>query len=374
MLTYKVVLWDIVGGGPEFLDQYADDQAVEIVDTVAIDDSQEGVLLSQLMSCSDQWDYLFINGYLIEEAISVLKSFRIPMDRTLFLLSPTDMYRQRKIAYPVFGEHIDLYVGWGLAHDMGRFMTACIDDLVFTGASSDLAIMKYMYTGRQVCSKEEMDIFFELAQKYFTFSDKQFYFCDIGANIGTTSIYFKKKKDPDISILAIEAVKQNYDLLRANLILNDVDQGNTILHLGVSDVNGELNIAINTDNAGANSFLGKSDVTEKVRVSPFDDIIQENGIDPETLKYLWVDLEGYEYQFIQGAYKTLQSINAPIQMEYTSNLMRANGTEKACVDLLNSLYRRFIVIQEEDHAEHPIEELYDWMNQDVEQVDLFFLK
>lgn len=117
--------------------------------------------------------------------------------------------------------------------------------------------------------------FFELARKYYGVRrDESGIFCDIGANIGTTCIYFKKNIVPAISILAFELVQENYSLLRLNMTLNNISEKEAVLaNMGVADRKGECNISFSENNPGGSSFLNVDEAGEKVQITPFEDYL-----------------------------------------------------------------------------------------------------
>ena len=53
-------------------------------------------------------------------------------------------------------------------------------------------------------------MFFELSNKYYGGQNKK-YFLDIGASIGTTSIYVKKKFGKDLCVIGFEQSKEKFD-------------------------------------------------------------------------------------------------------------------------------------------------------------------
>jgi len=78
-----------------------------------------------------------------------------------------------------------------------------------------------------------MKIFHDLAQKYYQVDDSNGLFLDLGANIGTTGIYFLKKLTPNLKLLAFEPDAENFKMLHANLILNDLYENSIVENFGL---------------------------------------------------------------------------------------------------------------------------------------------
>ena len=374
MNKYRIVLWDVLGTGMSYLSDTADENTIEIVDTISTDPLQEGIDIRDIMKYEAYWDYLFIMSIKLSQIESIISKLRIPRNKVIYLMEPDDIYANRMVVYQIFGKNIDRYVGYGIGCNQNRYVMSTVDNLMFMGHSSDKTIMRYMVSVNNVWSKEGMHEFFKLSQKYYSFSDQQKVFCDVGANIGTTALYFKKKIDADIKIFAVEAVKRNYDLLRVNNILNQAGDDNIIIHAGISDKEEVLKIAFDSFNPGG-SAMGKNDGDiESVQCMPFNRLLETNHISQEEIKYLWVDLEGYEYQFLKGASDLLKSINVPIQIEITPSKLIENGVAEECYLLLQDIYSKYIMMSDAEKVVHPISELREWIDKNHDQEDLFLLK
>lgn len=247
------------------------------------------------------------------------------------------------------------------------------------GKSSDAEIMHYMFSEGKPWAYEEQQRFFDLSLKYYHVTKKTGIFCDIGANIGTTCIYFKKNIDPSIKILAFEPVYENYNLLHINMMLNDIDEEEaTLVNMGVADAKGECVINLNEENPGASSFLKCDEAGQKVSVIPFEDYLSENSIDAKEIKYIWVDVEGFEGAFVKGAQNVLKEINVPIMMEFTPLYLLQAGTFEQFINILSDIYSSYIIIQENTETDilHPIESLWEYKDYPsfYYQFDIFLIK
>ena len=82
--------------------------------------------------------------------------------------------------------------------ELNNFVTCTIDGLSYVATAADNVIMREMFVNRTNWASQEMKRFYELAKKYYEVDDSAGYFLDLGANIGTTGIYFLKKLTPNL--------------------------------------------------------------------------------------------------------------------------------------------------------------------------------
>ena len=90
----------------------------------------------------------------------------------------------------------------------------------------------------KIWSKEEMDF---ILGYYKSISKKPGNLIDIGANIGTSIIYFRDRIGEDCSFYAVEPVTENYKLLKTNCELNGFGDIKSF-RIGISDTEGEADM------------------------------------------------------------------------------------------------------------------------------------
>ncbi|MBQ9361056.1 MAG: FkbM family methyltransferase [Lachnospiraceae bacterium] len=115
------------------------------------------------------------------------------------------------------------------------------EGITYIADSRDTVIPMMMYHTGENWAKEEIDFFFKSTSGDYCKATGGI-FIDIGANIGTTSIYVKEKV-PGLKVIGFEPGRENFDLFRANIIMNRMD-GVTAEWMGLSDENGGRIIAI----------------------------------------------------------------------------------------------------------------------------------
>lgn len=265
------------------------------------------------------------------------------------------------------------------------FFTYTADGLSFIGRSSDQYIVRDSYINNTVWAYSSVQQFYQLAHQYYDMDDsKSKYFFDIGANIGTTCISFYKKFDQNAKIVAFEPVNENYRLLRANALLNNIPDGSYDFvnkALGAKSARGK--IAFSSSNTGASSvsYLDKNSEVEKTEglaeFGTLDEYVASHKINPSEIKYLWIDTEGFEPEVIKGAKKTLSAASIPIFMEFTPYYYntRAHVELTDFVDILAKYYTKYIVNGSDViHDIHELVNTPDRKNGGIVQFDIFLIK
>ncbi len=378
MFKIRVAVFDLTYGAKEWIEKFCNEDHMEVCEYITMDEDSQ-IQITELPQY-DNWDYLFVFEMGFRDMVKeLLTRLVIPEEKIIY---PLDMETTLPENYSIY-----MYLFKDMAYrlakyrsfreDGEKYVVASTDNLYFMNLSSDDSILPTTYLGGDVWAQDEMRLFHELSNKYFEFDDKQDLFCDIGANIGTTCIYFRRNLDSKVSILAFEPSQENYKMLQINAILNDISMSeNTFVPMGLSDETAEGIITFNPDNPGGSSLLNNGvGKQEKILLTTFDDYLEQAGIDPSRIKYLWVDVEGYEARFLKGAEKTMARINAPVFMEFIPKFYKNKSEE---FDLLMKEIEKhfvsFICAQFPQEGKIPVKRL--WEEQDNENIswDLFFLK
>lgn len=265
-----------------------------------------------------------------------------------------------------------------------NYFTTCTtaEGLNYIATSKDVTIMGSMYNSRQNWAQDDMKIFHELAQKYYQVDDSNGLFLDLGANIGTTGIYFLKKLTPNLKLLAFEPDAENFKLLRANLILNNLYENAAVENCGLGVEDSEetfYKIGFNPGGSGmfANLFV-KNTPAETIKIISLDKYFEEKNLATEDIKYIWIDTEGFEPQVLIGAQNILRKNPAPIFMEFNPHIYKKSGFYEKWMSLLSELYGSYIWIQEGirsgNFQEQPLEKLWEYQNYPNQLGDIFLIK
>ena len=138
--------------------------------------------------------------------------------------------------------------------------------------------------------------------KYFKkYSDKNKIALDIGANIGTHTIYLS---DYFKEVYAFEPQKNIFTILESNVKLNN--STNIITHnFGLGDLNKKEKM----DSYDVNSFVNQGSIGidktgysngETIHIKILDEMNLDN------IKFIKIDVEGYEYNVLKGSKKTIE--------------------------------------------------------------------
>ena len=264
---------------------------------------------------------------------------------------------------------------------MNDFVTCTVEGINYVATSKDITIMQDMYVSRVNYSAADMKMFHDLAKKYYNVDDSEGYFLDLGANIGTTGIYFCKKLAPNLKCLAFEPDAENFKLLRINTILNDMEDKSTLVNCGLGDKMEEIPLYKNSANPGANSIFQYMEnmSSETIKIIPLDSYFAENKIAAEEVKYIWIDTEGFEVQVLLGAKNLLIKNPVPVFMECNPKAWNISGKLEQMVELIKEAgYTHYIWIQEQmssgEENLHPIEKILT-IPASIDQIgDIFLIR
>jgi FkbM family methyltransferase len=124
---------------------------------------------------------------------------------------------------------------------------------------------------------------------------------DVGASIGVVALLAARI---GCRVLAIEPERSNYDRLRANVLLNDLQI--ETLQLAITDHRGMATLYVFPPHRRGHHTLAPSDAaiaTQTVECTTIDDILEREGIDHVDL--LKIDVEGAEPEALAGAAQSL---------------------------------------------------------------------
>jgi FkbM family methyltransferase len=124
-------------------------------------------------------------------------------------------------------------------------------------------------------------------------------FVDVGANIGSYTIL--ASAEIGAKTISIEPVPSTFDFLKNNIILNNIGNLVEIHNVGLAGSNGLIKFTGTQDTVNHVAINNDKDLIE-VKVDTLDGIIKT--VNPCLIK---IDVEGYEYEVLKGASKTLKN-------------------------------------------------------------------
>lgn len=178
---------------------------------------------------------------------------------------------------------------------------------------------------------------------------------DVGGYIGMSSTGFLLN-DMFSKSLAFEPSPENFRLLEKNVALNGLEEKISAYNIALSDEAGTLEFELSTKNYGDNrvrkvSSQGSYGEEERsvidIKADTFDNFLKENpSIEQERIKFIWMDIQGHEANFIKGASKFLsEHKNIPVAMEFWPYAMERSGVIKEdFISNINDLYANFYIM------------------------------
>ena len=163
---------------------------------------------------------------------------------------------------------------------------------------------------------------------------------DIGANVGYFSLLAAVLTGKEGKVFAFEPLPRNIEFLRKHIELNKMAQI-SVIEAAVSDHSGEAYFDL-----GASSAMGHlSEAGEmRVRMVCLDEMLDKGDLLPPD--YIKVDVEGAEYEALQGARHLLET-HRPVLFLDTHNRKAHNLT----IALLEEIGYRFKILDGRDMQE-----------------------
>jgi FkbM family methyltransferase len=185
---------------------------------------------------------------------------------------------------------------------------------------------------KQIFISEEFDLgkFYKVIN-FLNVSKKIENLYDIGANIGTICIPAVKRNLVK-KAYAIEPVRKNFDLLKINIMLNDLKERIDTFNYALSsedDKNLVIELAhgnsgdhrVRLENLESNLYDEKSRQLEKVKSKKFDSLFKNLSKDKDLV---WMDTQGFEPLILDGA-KNLIDKEVPIVIEFWPYGLKRNN-------------------------------------------------
>ena len=191
-------------------------------------------------------------------------------------------------------------------------------------------------------------------------------FVDVGANIGTTTV-------PALAAcgfsnaVAIEPEPRNFQLLRINLILNQLEERVRCLNMALSDSPGQAPMKRSHWNCGDHRVLvdrpTAAEDTIDVCLTTFDSLVRDGSLRLEEVGLVWMDTQGHEGHILSGA-STLLASDIPVLTEFCPALLRQSGGLERFKRMVTDNYAGIVDIRTADPAKpvrllpaHAIEQL-----------------
>lgn len=300
-----------------------------------------------------EYDYIIVASTFAKEIKETLLKYKIDERKIIFWqwvkdyhainVNDCNQYEKLKTMLYLLKEdsHYSQYIWYLISKKYMQYQVCLVENLYFMFNSLDNVISTNMVVNRQVYSKKDMDFFMD---NTFVSHKNKGYFIDIGANIGTTSIYMKKKKCESLQYIAFEPLNENYKMLQNNIILNDCVDIRTE-KLALSNKNAPVCMIATPENFGASYIsdgLNHNALSELVESVRLDDYLKQHNIEFSEISYIWLDVEGHEVCVLEGMQETLHNNPIPLYMEYNPQAYILNKQFDLLLDILGSVYSHFV--------------------------------
>lgn len=170
---------------------------------------------------------------------------------------------------------------------------------------------------------------------------------DIGANVGYYSLLGSKLVGPNGKVFSFESVVRNLVYLYRHIALNKLENV-TIISAACSDrltiASFSLgdNYALGHLGQGGNQGKYNPKNTAVVPTVTVDEVVKLTSVSPDVLK---IDVEGAEFQVLQGAHNTLTKTKPIIFLSVHSSNLRS-----VCLDYLREVAYVFETLNGDDHG------------------------
>ena len=252
-----------------------------------------------------------------------------------------------------------------LARESMPYISVQADGLSFFFSNTDQAILNYIVENKKIWAKDEMD--FVLG--YFdSISSRPSTVIDIGANVGTSVVYFRDRLGEDTGFYAIEPVTDNYNLLNANCAVNGFTDIKTF-KTGISDCSGEAAMDINPNNMGNCKIAGTDSdrlvqcetdetyVGETIKLITLDSLISEEKIDAGQVSLFWIDVEGHEPEVFKGGMNTFRNSDPVVFMEFNPRLYKHNVRYEGFLQDIKECFGRFICFEQHQSGKYDFRDI-----------------
>lgn len=240
-----------------------------------------------------------------------------------------------------------------------------IDNIKFTLSTDDFVNSKKIYVTR---SFPQLDVFENILKLLKNLNYKIDTIVDIGAHYGNivipAMIKFEFSKG-----FAVEPILKNFDILKFNLVLNNLEEKVTLFNNYLDEYESEIYIDTFKNNSAAAISIDKLDKTSQKKFTRYNNLNKDekNILISNTLNNLfkgiqlknsifWIYAQGKEFEIIKGGSQILNR-KQPLVISFVPYLLNKNIMPKNIVTILINLgYSKFINIEEKNNQLHLINE------------------
>jgi FkbM family methyltransferase len=210
---------------------------------------------------------------------------------------------------------------------------------------------------------------------------EKLFILDVGANVGTPSILLAKLlKDYKLTIFSFEPVTHTYNYLCRNILNNRLEDVIIPANYGLGSENGFFPFNFNINGLATAQVITDycKEAKQLFQIKTFLHAASDLKIEIDKLSFIWIDIEGFEWEFIKGSNNTLRQI--PLFMEISPKLLRKNNVYDSILNYLQFCYHYFVPSRDMKSGNFkkedliPISELPIFVNKIESHESILFIK
>lgn len=257
-----------------------------------------------------------------------------------------------------------------LAREVMPYISVEAEGLTFFFKNTDHSILDDMVESKKIWASDDMDF---ILGYYNSISARPGTVIDIGANVGTSVIYFRNKLGADTKFYAVEPVTDNFNLLKANCAINGFSDIEAF-RLAISDVLGEADLEINPANMATCKIAGSDDenlvfekdessyVGDKVPLMPLDTFVSENKIATDAPVLFWIDVEGHEPEVFKCGKETFKNTDSVVFCEFNPKLYKHNGRYEEFLSDIKACFGKFLCYEQSEQGKYVFRDIAELDN------------
>lgn len=187
---------------------------------------------------------------------------------------------------------------------------------------------------------------------------------DVGANIGMICIALVRHGWCARAI-AFEPAPSNLRLLDLNIAQNGLTGRILRQPVALSSSDGEMDLELSEYNSGDNRLRSPNGTpagawhedrraTVRVPVCRLDDVLAEGPADASDVRLIWLDIQGHEGQFFEGARETIGR-GIPVVSEFWPyGILRSGATRASYLRTVSDLFTHVYVLAGEHVERQPV--------------------
>jgi len=209
----------------------------------------------------------------------------------------------------------------------------------------------------------EWKIYYELekhlSEKVLQYVQKEDIILDVGANIGFYSLTLANHAQQG-KVLSFEPNKFIYNKLQQNIDSNTLRNIKTY-NFGLGEETGKFQMDLSDSNNRGSGYVSNqtnSSESNSIEIYNLNEIFE--SLDIPRIDFIKIDIEGYEYNFLQGANNLIEKFKPTIFIEICDqHLRRQCSSANELISYLQSLGYSSIVNMESEEVISPNSKNYD---------------